>query len=128
MTRVSRCCTDARLHRAGSRATIGSGVAMDRFASFDGLEIAFTVLGAGPDTLLMHGFAADAARNWVAPGIADALVAAGRRVILYDARGHGESGKPHDSGAYENQAMAREAAAVVDHLAVIAVDVVGRSM
>ena len=46
---------------------------MDRFASFDGLEIAFTVMGAGPDTLLMHGFAADAARNWVAPGIAGAV-------------------------------------------------------
>lgn len=101
---------------------------MDRFASFDGLEIAFTVLGAGPDTLLMHGFASDAARNWVAPGIAGALVAAGRRVIMYDARGHGASGKPHDSASYENEAMVRDAAAVVDHLSLMAVDVVGYSM
>jgi pimeloyl-ACP methyl ester carboxylesterase len=101
---------------------------MDRFASFDGLEIAYRVLGAGPDTLLMHGFAADATGNWVAPGIADALVAAGRRVILYDARGHGASGKPHDAAAYENQAMVRDAAAVLDHLGITAADVVGYSM
>jgi pimeloyl-ACP methyl ester carboxylesterase len=101
---------------------------MDRFAAFDGLEIAFTVMGAGPDTLLMHGFAADANRNWVAPGIADALVSAGRRVILYDARGHGVSDKPHDAAAYENEAMVQDAAALLDHLGITTVDVVGYSM
>ncbi len=101
---------------------------MDRFASFDGLEIAFTVMGTGPDTLLMHGFAADAAGNWIAPGVADALVAAGRRVILYDARGHGASGKPHDAAAYENQAMVHDASALLGHLGITAVDVVGYSM
>ncbi len=103
-------------------------VTMDRFASFDGLEIAFTVMGTGPDTLLMHGFAADAAGNWIAPGVAGAMVAAGRRVILYDARGHGASGKPHDAAAYENQAMVHDASALLDHLGITAVDVVGYSM
>jgi pimeloyl-ACP methyl ester carboxylesterase len=101
---------------------------MDRFASFDGLEIAFDVRGAGPDVLLMHGFAADAAGNWVAPGVADAIVAAGRRVILYDARGHGASAKPHDPAAYADQAMVRDAQALLDHLGVTAVDIVGYSM
>jgi pimeloyl-ACP methyl ester carboxylesterase len=100
----------------------------ERFASFDGLEIAFDVRGAGPDVLCMHGFAADAAGNWVAPGVADAIAAAGRRVILYDARGHGASGKPHDPASYADQAMVRDARALLDYLAIEAAAVVGYSM
>ena len=102
--------------------------ALQRFASFDGREIAYTTVGAGPDVLLLHGFASDHAGNWVRPGIVDALVAAGRRVIAYDARGHGRSDKPHEVDAYEHNAMARDAHALLDVLAVTRVDVVGYSM
>lgn len=84
--------------------------------------------GDGPPALLLHGFAADHRANWVAPGIVDALVAAGRRVIALDARGHGESDKPHDPAAYENDAMARDARGLLDHLGVGRVDVIGYSM
>ena len=101
---------------------------MDRFASFDGAGIAYLTAGEGPDVLLLHGFAADHRVNWVAPGVVDALVAAGRRVIALDARGHGESDKPHDPDAYEDDAMARDARALLDHLGVDRVDVVGYSM
>src|SRR6478672_13252418 len=101
---------------------------MERFASFDGTGIAYTIVGSGPDALLLHGFAADHHVNWVAPGIVDALVAAGRRVIAYDARGHGQSDKPHDPAAYENDAMVRDARSLLDHLGVESVDVVGYSM
>jgi pimeloyl-ACP methyl ester carboxylesterase len=101
---------------------------MDRFTSFDGTGIAYTVAGVGPDALLLHGFAADHRVNWVAPGVFDALVAAGRRVIALDARGHGQSDKPHDPAAYENDAMARDARALLDHLGVESVDVIGYSM
>src|SRR6478735_2330481 len=101
---------------------------MERFISFDGVGIAYTVAGDGPDALLLHGFAADHRVNWVAPGVVDALVAAGRRVIALDARGHGQSDKPHDPAAYENDAMARDARGLLDHLGVEAVDVIGYSM
>jgi pimeloyl-ACP methyl ester carboxylesterase len=101
---------------------------MDHFTSFDGLPIAYTVAGAGPDVLLLHGFASSAPGNWIAPGIRDAIVAAGRRVTAYDARGHGESGKPHDPAAYENNAMQCDAQALLDHLGIERVDVVGYSM
>ena len=104
------------------------GPAMDRFSSFDGTGIAFITAGTGPDVLLHHGFAADHRVNWVAPGVVDAFVAAGRRVIALDARGHGQSDKPHDPAAYENDAMARDARALLDHLGVERVDVVGYSM
>lgn len=101
---------------------------MDRFASFDGVGIAYATAGSGPDVLLLHGFAADHHVNWVAPGVVDALVAAGRRVIVLDARGHGQSDKPHDPAAYENDAMARDARALLDHLEVERADIVGYSM
>jgi pimeloyl-ACP methyl ester carboxylesterase len=101
---------------------------MQRFSSFDGTGIAYISAGDGPDVLLMHGFAADHHVNWVTPGVVDALVSAGRRVIALDARGHGRSDKPHDPAAYENDAMARDARALLDHLNVERVDIVGYSM
>jgi pimeloyl-ACP methyl ester carboxylesterase len=103
---------------------------MERFASFDGTDIAYITAGPsdGPDVLLLHGFAADHRLNWVAPGVVDALAAAGRHVIALDARGHGQSDKPRDPAAYENDAMSRDAQALLDHLEVETVDVVGYSM
>ena len=101
---------------------------MERFTSFDGVGLAYTVVGSGPDVLLLHGFAADAHGNWIGPGIRDAIVATGRRVVAYDARGHGASDKPHDVAAYENDAMRRDAQALLDFLHIERVDVVGYSM
>ncbi|HTD49416.1 MAG TPA: alpha/beta hydrolase [Acidimicrobiia bacterium] len=101
---------------------------MDRFASFDGTELAYSCAGDGPDVLLLHGFAADHQINWVVPGVVDALVRADRRVIAFDARGHGKSDKPHDPSAYEDDAMVRDARALLDYLDVDHVDVVGYSM
>src|SRR5689334_2913966 len=103
---------------------------MDSFASFDGLPIAYLDAGArdGVCVLLLHGFAADHHANWVAPGVVDALVAAGYRVLAPDARGHGQSGKPHDPAAYEHDAMPRDARALLDHLAIDVVHVAGYSM
>src|ERR1700722_17086264 len=104
------------------------GSVVDRFESFDGVGIAYVTAGSGPDVLLLHGFAADYPANWVAPGVVDALVGAGRRVIGFDARGHGQSDKPHDPAAYDNDAMTRDARGLLDHLGVERVDVVGYSM
>ncbi len=103
---------------------------MERFTSFDGTGIAYITAGPaeGPDVLLLHGFAADHRLNWVAPGVVDALVAAGHHVIALDARGHGQSDKPRDPAAYGNDAMPRDAQALLDHLEVETVDVVGYSM
>jgi pimeloyl-ACP methyl ester carboxylesterase len=100
----------------------------DTVRSFDGTRIAYTARGAGPAVLLLHGFGADQVLNWDRPGVIDALVDNGRRVIATDARGHGASDKPHDPERYAGDAMVRDAQAVLDHLGVQGVDVVGYSM
>jgi len=102
---------------------------MERFDSFDGTEIAYLDTGgSGSPALLLHGFAADHRVNWVGPGVVDALVADGRRVLAPDARGHGQSGKPHDPASYGEDAMVRDVQALLDHLKIDSAAVVGYSM
>jgi pimeloyl-ACP methyl ester carboxylesterase len=101
--------------------------------SFDGIQLAYeqtdpVIAGERCAVLLLHGFASDHVDNWVKPGIVDALVATGRRVIATDARGHGASEKPHDPARYADDTMVRDAQAVLDELDVAGVDVVGYSM
>ena len=103
---------------------------MERFVSFDGVEIAYARFGGEAErpVLLLHGYASTHRGNWVQTKVVEALVEQGRPVVAMDARGHGESGKPHDPHAYEGDAMVADARALLDHLAVEAVDVVGYSM
>jgi len=61
-------------------------------------------------------------------GLVYALLAAGARTIVPDMRGFGASGKPREQSAYENSAMARDVIALIQHLGLDAVDVVGFSM
>jgi len=90
--------------------------------------MAFEVVGEGDAVLLHHGFASDSRINWVRPGVARALVDAGARVVLIDARGHGSSDKPHDVESYRGGAMVRDAQALLDHLGIEEVALVGYSM
>jgi pimeloyl-ACP methyl ester carboxylesterase len=102
-----------------------------RFRSWDGIEIVYEEWGepaAPPPVILHHGFVVDAEANWVLTGVVAALLAAGRRVIAPDARGHGRSQKPHDSARYGEDRMARDLAALLDIVGAPAVDLVGYSM
>lgn len=62
------------------------------------------------------------------PGLVRALQAAGARTILPDMRGFGASEKPRERAAYEDSAFARDVTALIDHLHLDAVDVIGFSM
>ncbi len=108
---------------------------MERFTTSDGIGIAYRTWGdddAGatdlPPVLLHHGFIANAHLNWVLPGVVDALVAAGRRVVAHDARGHGRSDAPHDPSLYGEARMAGDVSELADHLGLEAFDLVGYSM
>lgn len=89
-----------------------------KFESFDGTTLAYESEGDGVPVLLLHGFATDAYINWVRPGVVDALTAAGYRTIALDQRGHGASDKPHEPDAYGDDAMIRDAQALLDHLGI----------
>jgi pimeloyl-ACP methyl ester carboxylesterase len=78
--------------------------------------------------LLIHGFASTHAINWVFPTWVKTLTEAGRRVILFDNRGHGRSEKLYDPGSYNISLMAADALALLDHLGLQRIDVMGYSM
>jgi pimeloyl-ACP methyl ester carboxylesterase len=106
---------------------------VNSFKTWDDIQIAYQEWGGegrtpSPPVVLHHGFVADANANWVVPGILDALVAAGHRVIAPDARGHGASEKPHDPARYGEQRMARDLAVLIDVVDAHEVDLVGYSM
>jgi pimeloyl-ACP methyl ester carboxylesterase len=104
---------------------------MKSFRSWDQIEIAYQEWGeqtSAPPVVLHHGFVVDANANWVATGVVDALLAAGRRVIAPDARGHGRSEKPHDPDSYGEQRMARDLAVLLEVSGEPQVDLVGYSM
>ena len=105
---------------------------MDFFSS-NGVRIAFLNLapsgaGAGAPILLVHGFASNHAVNWVNTLWTRTLTHAGRRVILLDNRGHGQSEKLRDPAAYATPLMAGDCRAVLDHLGIERADVMGYSM
>jgi pimeloyl-ACP methyl ester carboxylesterase len=62
------------------------------------------------------------------PGMVRALQSAGARTILPDMRGFGASDKFIEKTAYADSALARDALALIDHLGLDAVDVIGFSM
>src|SRR4029077_8899119 len=104
---------------------------MNSYTTWDGIEIVYREWGEQdslPSVVLHHGFVVNATANWVAPGVVDALLADGRHVIAPDARGHGDSEKPHDPGSYGEQRMARDLAALLGVLGAREVDLVGYSM
>ena len=106
----------------GSMASV---VNADTFNS-DGVEIFYTVRGQGESVVLVHGFTASGASNFVQPGVADGL-ASKYQVITIDNRGHGASGKPHDPAQYGEQ-MVEDVINLMDHLNIEKARIVGYSM
>jgi pimeloyl-ACP methyl ester carboxylesterase len=104
---------------------------MESFVSFDGTRTTYERWGPadghGP-VVLLHGFAVHTKLNWEVTGVMEHLVSAGHQVIGVDARGHGQSDKPHDPARYGEDAMAADVSSLLDALDVPIVDLVGYSM
>ena len=92
------------------------------------VEIAYLDEGEGDPILLVHGFASSKNVNWVYPTWVSELKKAGRRVIAFDNRGHGDSAKLYDSAQYEIAIMAGDIADLMDHLEIERADVMGYSL
>ncbi|MEP7215962.1 MAG: alpha/beta hydrolase [Anaerolineaceae bacterium] len=81
----------------------------------------------GEPLVLLHGFTASSRTNWEFPGIATALSAT-NRLILVDFRGHGKSAKPIRSRSYSKAILTADVIAVMDELNVPRARVFGYSM
>jgi len=99
-----------------------------RFPGADGLPLAYRALGEGPPVILIHGLFSNAEVNWIRPGHAARLAAAGRRVVMPDLRGHGSSATPHDPAAYPPDILAADGEALLNHLGAGACDLAGYSL
>jgi pimeloyl-ACP methyl ester carboxylesterase len=77
----------------------------------DGARIWYASFGAGAPVVLLHGGLGHSG-NWGHQ--VTALIAAGRRVIAIDSRGHGRSTR--DSRPFKYQLMVSDVLAVMDHL------------
>ena len=93
--------------------------------AYDDITPAGPVLGT---VVLVHGFATNRAENWRRLGWLGSLERKGYRAVALDLRGHGESDKPHDPAAYGRGQMAADIVALIDHLELGRVDLLGYSM
>jgi len=87
-------------------------------------SLAYELHGEGPAVIGLHGLTAT--RRYVVMG-SRTLAREGRRLVLYDARGHGAS-SPAPDGDYSYAALAGDLEAVMDELGVARALVVGASM
>ncbi|MBS0374435.1 MAG: alpha/beta fold hydrolase [Proteobacteria bacterium] len=87
-----------------------------------GARLYFATYGVGAPVLLLHGGLANA-DYW--GGVVPRLVAAHRRVIVLDSRGHGRSTRTQEPFSYAR--LAADALALLDHLQVRRADVIGWS-
>ena len=93
-------------------------------AHLNGIDVYYEEHGSGPPLVLVHGFGVTH-RFW------EATVRAldGRyRTIVYDARGHGQSGVPDDLAAYDEAIFVEDVRALLDHLQIEQAAVGGISM
>jgi pimeloyl-ACP methyl ester carboxylesterase len=102
-----------------------SGLAQDHFFDSNGVRIRYTDQGRGDAVVLIHGNGGSL-RGWIDAGVLPNL-ARDHRVVALDARGHGQSGKPHDAKAYGRE-MGLDVIRLLDHLGIRRAHIVGYSM
>ena len=96
------------------------------FARNGEVRIHYETAGDGPALVLHHG-TMGSGPDWVDLGYVEGLKDR-YRLILIDARGHGQSDKPHDPAAYDLRLRAADVVTVLDDLGVCTASFLGYSM
>jgi pimeloyl-ACP methyl ester carboxylesterase len=99
-----------------------------RFQGRDGVELAYRETGEGRPLVLIHGYFSTATVNWVRYGHAAKIAARGRRVVMPDLRGHGDSARSHDAGDYPPDVLADDGFALIEQLGLVDYDLGGYSL
>jgi len=95
------------------------------YADSHGVRIYYEIEGKGPPLILAHGLSGNL-NHWRKENYANAL-AKDFQLIMFDARGHGKSDKPHEITAYGLN-MAEDVVAILDHLGIAKAHYYGYSM
>jgi pimeloyl-ACP methyl ester carboxylesterase len=95
-----------------------------RFAARGPIQIAYDIVGTGAPIVMLHEFG-ESSGFWREFGFVDACLAHGRRVVLVDLRGQGDSSKPCDPTAYGAVNCSRDVLAVLDDAAIERADFLG---
>jgi pimeloyl-ACP methyl ester carboxylesterase len=96
------------------------------FADSDGVRIHYDVIGTGAPLVLFHGLTGSGVR-WHDNGVVAGL-ASTHQLILIDARGHGQSDKPHRIDEYGGAVHAADVLAVLDDLGLASAHFWGHSL
>ena len=107
-----------------SQAEIGQNTE-DRFFDSNGVRIRYQVWGQGPTVILIHGFG-ESLESWHRGEVVKTL-SPHFRVIAFDVRGHGRSGKPHDQRSYGAE-VSKDVVRLLRHLGTTKAHIVGYSM
>jgi pimeloyl-ACP methyl ester carboxylesterase len=97
------------------------------FSRPDGVELAWREVGSGRPFVLLHGLMGSGALL-AGQSLVPALAGHGYRVIVPDLRGHGDSGRPHDSACYPADILADDMLALIGFLGLGDYDLGGYSM
>jgi pimeloyl-ACP methyl ester carboxylesterase len=97
----------------------------DKFFDPDGVRLRYVEQGQGQPIILLHDNG-NTLQSWIDAGVFPNL-AADYRVIAFDARGHGKSGKPHDAKQYGSE-MVKDVVRLLDHLEIWKAHIIGYSM
>lgn len=92
----------------------------------NGTRIHYHMEGEGQPLVLQHGFTSSI-KNWYANGYVEPL-ARDYQLILIDARGHGNSDKPHDTASYDLKLRVSDVTSVMDALGIDKAHYLGYSM
>lgn len=90
------------------------------------MPIRYVELGRGEPVVLVHSYTGTFETQFVLSGFADAL-AQRYRVVGFDLRGHGQSGKPHDPACYGRE-MGLDVVRLLDDLSIAKAHIVGYSL
>ncbi len=97
-----------------------------QYVDNEGVRIHYRTIGIGPPLVLQHWSLATL-EDWYDHGYVEGLKN-DYRLILLDARGHGDSGKPYNSQAYKLKNRVKDIVAVLDELKIAQSHFLGYSM
>ncbi|MGB2695206.1 MAG: alpha/beta hydrolase [Dehalococcoidia bacterium] len=97
-------------------------------AQINGVQLHYRIDGDGPPVVWLHGLLNSIERAHMIGEGMERLAQHGFRVVMYDARGHGESGYTDDQAHYTWQAHAHDMLGLLDHLGIERAIIGGGSM